>query len=49
MPQRLLADQPGGVGYLLKERVSNIAVLVDALRSGDSRASASSIPRSSPS
>jgi DNA-binding NarL/FixJ family response regulator len=29
--QRLLADQPGGVGYLLKERVSNIALLVDAL------------------
>ena len=29
--QRLLADQPGGVGYLLKERVSDIAVLVDAL------------------
>ncbi len=29
--QRLLADQPGRVGYLLKERVSNIAVLVDAL------------------
>jgi DNA-binding NarL/FixJ family response regulator len=29
--QRLLADQPGGLGYLLKERVSNIAVLVDAL------------------
>ena len=30
--QRLLSDQPGGLGYLLKERVSNIAVLVDALR-----------------
>lgn len=30
--QRLLADQPGGLGYLLKERVSNMAVLVDALR-----------------
>jgi len=30
--QRLLADQPGGLGYLLKERVSNIAVLVDALQ-----------------
>jgi DNA-binding NarL/FixJ family response regulator len=30
--QRLLADQPGGVGYLLKERVADIAVLVDALR-----------------
>jgi DNA-binding NarL/FixJ family response regulator len=28
---RLLADQPGGLGYLLKERVSDIAVLVDAL------------------
>jgi DNA-binding NarL/FixJ family response regulator len=30
--QRLLADQPGGLGYLLKERVSDIAVLVDALQ-----------------
>jgi DNA-binding NarL/FixJ family response regulator len=30
--QRLLADQPGGVGYLLKERVADIAVLIDALR-----------------
>jgi DNA-binding NarL/FixJ family response regulator len=30
--QRLLADQPGGLGYLLKERVSNIAVLVDGLQ-----------------
>jgi DNA-binding NarL/FixJ family response regulator len=30
--QRLLADQPGGLGYLLKERVSDIAVLIDALR-----------------
>lgn len=30
--RRLLADQPGGVGYLLKERVSDVAVLVDALR-----------------
>jgi len=29
--RRLLADQPGGLGYLLKERVSDIAVLVDAL------------------
>lgn len=29
--QRLFADQPAGLGYLLKERVSNIAVLVDAL------------------
>ena len=27
--ERLLADQPGGLGYLLKERVSDIAVLVD--------------------
>jgi hypothetical protein len=24
--ERLLANQPGGVGYLLKERVSDIAV-----------------------
>jgi DNA-binding NarL/FixJ family response regulator len=30
--ERLLADQPGGLGYLLKERVSDIAVLIDALR-----------------
>jgi DNA-binding NarL/FixJ family response regulator len=30
--QRLLADQPGGLGYLLKERVSDVAVLVDALK-----------------
>lgn len=30
--RRLLADQPAGVGYLLKERVSDVAVLVDALR-----------------
>jgi DNA-binding NarL/FixJ family response regulator len=29
--ERLLADHPGGLGYLLKERVSDIAVLVDAL------------------
>ena len=30
--QRLLADQTGGLGYLLKQRVSDIAVLIDALR-----------------
>jgi DNA-binding NarL/FixJ family response regulator len=30
--ERLLADQPAGLGYLLKERVSNILVLVDALQ-----------------
>lgn len=29
--ERLLAEQPDGLAYLLKERVSNIAVLVDAL------------------
>lgn len=29
---RLLQELPGGAGYLLKERVSDIAVLVDALR-----------------
>jgi DNA-binding NarL/FixJ family response regulator len=29
--ERLLAEQPDGLGYLLKERVSNIAVLIDAL------------------
>ena len=29
---RLLAQHPGGVGYLLKERVSDLAVLTDALR-----------------
>ena len=28
---RLLAEHPGRIGYLLKERVSDIAVLVDAL------------------
>jgi DNA-binding NarL/FixJ family response regulator len=30
--ERLLADKPGGLGYLLKERVSDIDVLVDALQ-----------------
>ena len=30
--QRLFADQPAGLGYLLKERVSDIAVPIDALR-----------------
>lgn len=30
----LLADQPGAIAYLLKERVSNTAVLVDTLRRG---------------
>jgi len=29
---RLLADHPESVGYLLKDRVSNVAVLVDALK-----------------
>ena len=29
--QRLLADQPGYLGYLLKQRVSDIAVLIDAM------------------
>lgn len=29
---QLLADQPGGLGYLLKERVSDVAVLIDALQ-----------------
>ncbi len=29
---RLLASHPGGTGYLLKDRVSDVAVLVDALR-----------------
>jgi DNA-binding NarL/FixJ family response regulator len=28
---RLIHDHPGGVGYLLKERVSDLAVLIDAL------------------
>ncbi|MGD0384900.1 MAG: response regulator transcription factor [Solirubrobacteraceae bacterium] len=28
---RLLAEHPGRIGYLLKERVSDIAVLIDAL------------------
>lgn len=30
--RRLLADQPERLGYLLKQRVSDIAVLIDALR-----------------
>lgn len=30
--ERLLSDHPGGLGYLLKERVADIAVLVDGLR-----------------
>ena len=42
---RLLHEPPGGAGYLLKERVSDVAVLVDALRR--TRASASSTRRSS--
>ena len=29
---RLLEEHPGGVGYLLKEKVFDVAVLVDALR-----------------
>jgi DNA-binding NarL/FixJ family response regulator len=29
---RLLADQPSGLGYLLKERVSEVAVLADAIQ-----------------
>ena len=29
---RLLQDHPGRIGYLLKDRVSDIAVLIDALR-----------------
>jgi serine/threonine-protein kinase len=29
---RLLDEHPGGIGYLLKERVSDMAVLLDALR-----------------
>ena len=29
---RLIQDQPEGVGYLLKDRVQDIAVVVDALR-----------------
>jgi len=28
---RLLAEHPGGIGYLLKDRISDIAVLIDAL------------------
>ena len=30
--QRLLEDKPGGLGYLLKERVSDLAILTDALQ-----------------
>jgi DNA-binding NarL/FixJ family response regulator len=29
---RLVEENPGGVGYLLKERVSDVATVVDALR-----------------
>ena len=29
---RLLDDHPEGVGYLLKDRVTDVAVLVDAMR-----------------
>lgn len=29
---RLLADEPAGVGYLLKDRVADVAAFVDALR-----------------
>jgi DNA-binding NarL/FixJ family response regulator len=29
---RLMHQHPGGIGYLLKERVSDVAVLVDSLR-----------------
>jgi len=29
--ERLLEDQPGGLGYLLKERVSDLAILIEAL------------------
>jgi len=29
---RLIEQHPGGVGYLLKERISDVAVLVDALQ-----------------
>ena len=29
---RLLEEHPGGSGYLLKERVSDVAVLLDSLR-----------------
>ena len=28
---RLLEDHPGGSGYLLKDRISDVAVLTDAL------------------
>lgn len=30
--EQLLTDQPGGIAYLLKERVTEIGVLVDAMR-----------------
>ena len=43
---RLLEEHPERSGYLLKERVSDVAVLVDAL-GGSPRASASSTRRSS--
>ena len=43
---RLLEEHPERSGYLLKERVSDVAVLADAL-AGSPRASASSTRRSS--
>lgn len=43
---RLLEEAPERVGYLLKGRVSDIAVLADALKRIDD-GSASSTPRSS--
>jgi serine/threonine-protein kinase len=44
---RLIEQHPGGAGYLLKERVSGVGVLADAL-AACTRASAWSTRRSSP-
>jgi len=44
---RLIGDRPEGVGYLLKERVFDAAILVDAL-AGSATANASSTRQSSP-
>ena len=45
----LIAARPHGVGYLLKDRVADVAELLDALQPGRRPAAAHSTPRSSPS
>ena len=43
----LVGERPEGVGYLLKERVGDVAAFVDAV-AGSPRAAARSTPRWSP-